>query len=130
VAFRVSFPTRHTDTYAATGFVHGGVLLALTELAYAAFEAHCAVSKPDEVVAVQRETRAVYRAPLPWQDGVTMEVTTTSVGERGFDQEFLVRSAKSGADVATIVHTWAWLDTTTGRRAPIPADVQERFRAG
>ena len=38
MAFEITYPTRHTDAFAATGFVHAGVLLALTEMAYAAFE--------------------------------------------------------------------------------------------
>jgi hypothetical protein len=29
VPFSVSFPTRHTDAFAATGFVHAGAVLAL-----------------------------------------------------------------------------------------------------
>ena len=64
--FRVQFPTRHTDTYAATGFVHAGVLLALTELAYAAFERAAGLSKPPHIVSVEVRTRAEYRTPLPW----------------------------------------------------------------
>jgi len=128
--FSVAFPTRHTDTYAATGYVHAGVLLALTELAYAAFEDHVGISKPDTVVAVQRATRAVYRAPLPWQDGVSIEVTTTEASERGFSQEFAVRSQASGTQIATFVHDWVWLDITTGRPVPLSQEVQERLRSG
>ena len=75
--------------------------LGLTELAYAAFEAACGISKPDEVVAVQRETRAVYYAPLNWREGVTIEVTTSEAGPRGFTQEFSVRSQESGRATAT-----------------------------
>ena len=128
--FSISFPTRHTDTFTDTGFVHAGVLLALTELAYAAFEEHCGISKPDHVVAVQRETRAVYHAPLPWQDGATIEVTTTSADDRGFEQEFSVTSTSRGTPVATCVHAWAWLDTVTGRGIPIPPDVQFYLQRG
>jgi hypothetical protein len=32
VSFEITFPTRHTDAFAATGYVHAGVLLALTEM--------------------------------------------------------------------------------------------------
>ena len=128
--FSISYPTRHTDTFTDTGFVHAGVLLALTELAYAAFEEHCGVSKPDHVVAVQRETRAVYHAPLPWRDGVTIEVTTTSADDRGFEQEFSVRSTARGTPVATFVHSWAWLDTVSGRGVPLPPDVQYLLQRG
>ena len=130
MAFSISFPTRHTDTFAATGFVHAGVLLSLTELAYAAFEEHCGVSKPENVVAVQRETRAIYHAPLPWRDGAIINVVTISAGERGFEQEFTVHSAASDAAIATIVHRWVWLDTSDGRTVPLSENVQQRFLAG
>ena len=56
MSFSITLPTRHTDTYTNTGFVHAGVLLALTELAYDSFERHCKLTKPKHVVAVQKET--------------------------------------------------------------------------
>jgi len=130
VPFSCSFPTRHTDTFTDTGFVHAGVLLALTDLAYAAFEEHCGISKPEHVVAVQRETRAVYHAPLPWKEGATIEVTTTSTNERGFEQEFSVSSTTTGTAIATFVHVWAWLDTVSFRGIPLPPDVQYLLQRG
>lgn len=130
MAFEITYPTRHTDTFAATGFVHAGVLLALTELAYAAFEQHCGVSKPGHVVAMQRSTEAHYRAPLRWQEDVAIRVRTTKADARGFEQEFEVRSAADGRTVATFTHRWVWVDTTTGERVPLPEDAQRRLRAG
>jgi acyl-CoA thioesterase FadM len=127
LSFSTTFQTRHTDAFAATGFVHAGVLLALTELAYAEFERHCGIAKPGHVVAMQRETRALYHAPLPWQDGATIEVVTTAAGEQGFTQEFGVCSAASGRPVATFVHRWAWVDTSTGGRVPISPEDQSRL---
>lgn len=129
MAFSVSFPTRHTDSYAATGFVHGGVLFALTEMAYAAFEAHCGYSKPATTVAVQRESRVQWRTPLPWNEGATIEVVTSEAEPRGFTQEMHVTSAVTGRPVADFVHRWVWLDTTTGQRADIPADVCQAMLA-
>lgn len=128
--FSVTFPTRHTDTFASTGFVHAGVLLALTEMAYASFEPHCGISKPPTTVAMQRETRAVYAAPLRWQEGAVVEVVTVSADERGFEQEFTVKSAADGHLVATFVHSWIWLDTLTGKRVLLTEDVQQRYLAG
>jgi acyl-coenzyme A thioesterase PaaI-like protein len=66
MAFEITFPTRHTDAFAATGFVHAGVLLALTEMAYAAFEEHCGVHKPAHVYAVQRATEATGESAATW----------------------------------------------------------------
>lgn len=128
--FSAEFQTRHTDAFAATGFVHAGVLLALTELAYAAFEQHCGVSKPPHIVAMQLETRALYLAPLPWQEGARIEVVTSEATHSGFTQEFTIYSRDGGRQVATFVHRWAWVDTKTGRRQEIPEDVRARFLQG
>ena len=126
--FRVSFPTRHTDTYASSGFVHAGVLLALTELAYAAFESHCGIEKPAAVLAVPRETAVTYHRPLPWQDGCTIQVETTDVGEQGFRQEFTCFAQATDIRIATFRHDWVWLDLSTGRPVPIPRAVQAKYR--
>lgn len=127
--FSVNYPTRHTDTYAATGYVHAGVLLALTELAYAAFEQASGVSKPASVVAVQVRTRAEYMMPLPWRDGATIEMTTSTVTERGFTQTFAIRSTRSDRMVARIEHDWVWMDTSSGRAMRLPDEVQSAFLA-
>lgn len=130
MTFSVSYRTRHTDTYAATGFVHAGVMLALTEMAYAAFETHCGITKPEHIVAVERETQATYHAPLRWQEGATVEVRTTEMADKGFTQEFTVRSTRSGSMVASFVHRWVWLDTHEGRRVNLPEDAQKRLLEG
>ncbi len=125
--FEITFPTRHTDTFAATGYVHAGTLLALTELAYAAFEEHCGVSKPSTVVAVQLSTEAHYRSPLRWEEGATVGVRMTKADGSGFEQAFTVSSASDGRTIAAITHRWVWLNVETGRRVPLPEDVQQRF---
>lgn len=129
MTFQITIPTRHTDTFAATGFVHAGVLLALTELAYAAFEKERGLSKPDHVYSVQRETRAVYHSPLRWKDGATIEVETVEVRERGFTQEFTLRSAESGALIAVIAHQWAWMDTKSGHALNLSDDDRAKLGA-
>ena len=121
--------TRHTDTYAGTGFVHAGVLLAFTELAYAGYERAAGVSKPAHVVAVPVRTRAEYQAPLPWQDGAVVEATTATATARGFTQHFTVRSARTDRLAARIEHDWVWLDTATGRAVPFPEEAQAAFLA-
>src|SRR4051812_18136522 len=114
----VDLQTRHTDTYAVTGFVHAGVLLAFTELAYAAIEKAAGYSKPDTTVAVEVRTRAEYLRPLPWQDNARVEVETLAAEDGGFTLRFTVRSARSDRAVARIEHDWVWLDTTSGRAVP------------
>lgn len=126
----VEFPTRHTDAFAGTGFVHAGVLLALTEMAYASFEKHCGLSKAESVYAVQRATEVTYRSPLRWQEGAIVRVRTLSAGARGFDQEFEVRSAGDRRLVATFTHHWAWFDTATSEPISISDADQERLLEG
>src|SRR5688572_8509727 len=127
MAFEITFPTRHTDAFAATGFVHAGVLLALTEMAYAAFEEHCGLAKPGHVYAVQRATEATYAAPLGWKEGATVRVTTLTASERGFDQEFEIVAATDGRRVARFVHHWVWLDTKSGTRVALDEETQRRL---
>jgi len=128
VVFSVTFPTRHTDTFAATGYVHAGVLLSLTELAYAEFEKHVEIAKPDHVVAVQTETHATYHSPLSWEEGAVVDVQTTDLEERSFTQEFAIRSEASDRRIATFVHHWVWMDTREGRSVELPDDVRAKFR--
>ena len=128
--FEIEFPTRHTDAFAATGLVHAGVLLALTEMAYAAFEKHCGLSKPDEVYAVQRATEVTYRAPLRWHEGVLIEVRTLVANERGFDQEFDVRSGADRRLIASFIHHWVWFDTATSSPVSISDSDQALLLAG
>ena len=129
MTFAVRFPTRHTDTFAATGFVHAGVLLALTELAYSAFEQAVGLEKPAHVVAVERRTRAEYHQPLPWRDGLVVEVVTLAVAAAGFTQAFTLRSARTDRLVARIEHDWVWLNTATGRPVPLDETMQARMLA-
>ena len=119
--------TRHTDAYAATGFVHAGVLLALTEMAYARVEEHLEINKGSDCVAMQRSTQCVYHAPLPWRDDATIRVETGAADERGFEQTFQIRSALSDTPIATITHRWAWRNAASGRGEPIPLEIQRRL---
>jgi len=127
--FTVTFPTRHTDAFAATGFVHVGVLLALTELAYAAFEHAAGVTKPGHIVAVEVRTRAEYVRPLPWQEGALIEVECLDLLSQGFTQRYTIHSAQSRRLIARIEHDWVWMDTRTGRAVPLPEDARQRFAA-
>ena len=127
MTFETEFETRHSDCFAGTGFVHAGVLLALTEMAYARFESHRGIDaghKPEHVYAVQRSTAATYFSPLRWQEGARIRVRTTEANERGFDQDFDVCSAADGREIARFTHRWVWLDTRAGRPVPLSEDVQ------
>jgi len=130
MSFEISFPTRHTDSFAATGFVHAGVLLALTEMAYAAFEPHCELAKPDHVYAVQRATEVTYETPLTWQEGAVVRVRTLAADERGFEQEFEILSQRDRRRIARFVHHWRWLDTLTGRAVPLSEETRAKLIEG
>ena len=133
MTFETEFETRHSDCFAATGFVHAGVLLALTEMAYARFEQHCGIDaglKPEHVYAVQRSTTATYFSPLRWQEGARIRVHTTEATERGFSQDFEVLSAAAGREVARFTHRWVWLDTEAGRPVPLSGEVQRLLLRG
>ena len=130
MSFEITFPTRHTDAFASSGFVHAGVLLALTEMAYAEFEKHCGLSKAATVYAVQRATEVTYSAPLRWGESATIRVTTLEASERGFDQEFEVVSAASGRRVARFVHHWVWLDTASGKTVRLDEEVRRQLLSG
>ncbi len=125
--FVTEFETRHTDAFAETGLVHAGVLLALTELAYARFEQAVGIRKERPVYAVQRATEASYPSALHWTEGARIVVRTLEVGERSFDQEFEVRSARDDRCVATFVHHWIWMDTANQKVVPLPDDVRKRL---
>jgi len=130
MAFEITFPTRHTDAFAATGLVHAGVLLSLTEMAYAAFEEHCGITKPEPVYSVQRSTEVVYRSPLRWPEGATIRVRTIAASERGFDQEFDVHSAVDDRLIASFTHHWVWFDTDAGRPVEIPEEIRSKLLQG
>ncbi|MDE2851471.1 MAG: thioesterase family protein [Acidobacteriota bacterium] len=132
MTFETGFETRHSDCFAATGFVHAGVLLALTEMAYARFEQHCGIDaglKPEHIYAVQRSTTATYYSPLRWQEGARIRVRTTEANERGFDQDFEVLSAADGREVARFTHRWVLFDTRAGRPVPLSEDLRQRLLA-
>ena len=75
-------------------------------------------------------TTATYTMPLRWQEGATIEVRTTEADDRGFTQEFIVRSTATVSVAARFVHTWVWLDVNSGRRVDLPAEIQRRLLAG
>lgn len=127
MTFETEFETRHTDCFGGTGYVHAGVLLALTEVAYARFESHCGIDaehKPGHVYAVQRSTRATYFSPLRWQEGARVRVRTTEASDRGFDQDFDVLSAADGREIARFSHRWVLLDVQAGRPVPLTDELQ------
>ena len=91
------------------------------------FAATARISKPESVYAVQRATEVTYKAPLRWDEGATVAVRTLTAGERGFDQEFEIRSAADDRPIARFVHHWVWFDTEAERPVPLSDDDRRKL---
>ena len=119
--FELRLPLRHTDSFGGTPFVHGGVMLALTEIALDAYDAAAGVPAHRDVLRFQTHSELRYLAPLRWDDAaiVRMRCVEARAGRLRFECE--LAAASSGALVARIAHRYAYVNAQTGR-AETPAD--------
>ncbi len=113
--FSALFQTRHTDTFAATGFVHMGVLFALTELALVEYDRALGVQPEGGVLRFNLRSSARFISPLPWQEGARVRMRCTRIHGSRIAFGCVVSSATSGKDVAEIEHTYVWVDPATGQ---------------
>lgn len=113
--FHTRLPLRHTDSFGGTPFVHGGVLLALTEIALDAYDHETGIPSHRDVLRMQSHTQVRYRAPLRWDDEAIVRLRCTEVrpGRLVFDAR--VESATTAATIAEITHRYAYINATTGR---------------
>lgn len=127
--FETRLPLRHTDTFAGTPFVHGGVLLALTEIALEAYdEAIGAPPSQHDALRMQSHTEVRYLAPLRWDDAAPGEPAGSAIvrlrcarvtpGRLTYEAE--VARPSDGATVARMTHRYAFVGATSGR-AELPA---------
>ena len=119
--FETRLPLRHTDSFGGTPFVHGGVLLALTEIALDGYDREAGLPSHREVLRFQTHTEVRYRAPLRWDDAaiVRLRATPQAPGRIAFDCE--IAAASDGGTVATMTHRYAYVNASTGR-VEIPHD--------
>jgi acyl-CoA thioesterase FadM len=118
--FETRMPLRHTDTFGGTPFVHGGVLIALTEIALDAYDRAAAVPSHRDVLRFQSHSEIRYRAPLRWDDEAIVRLRCAEIrpGRLCFVCE--VAAASDGRTVAEMQHRYAYVDAATGRPATPP----------
>jgi acyl-CoA thioesterase FadM len=119
--FELRLSLRHTDSFGGTPFVHGGVMLALTEIALEAYDTAASIPAHRDVLRFQTHTELRYLAPLRWDDAaiVRMRCTEARAGRLRFDCE--LAAASTGITVARIAHRYAYVNAQTGR-AETPPD--------
>ncbi len=119
--FETRLPLRHTDSFGGTPFVHGGVLLALTEIALDAYDREAGLPSHREVLRFQTHTEIRYLAPLRWDDAaiVRLRATALAPGRLAFRCE--LAAASDGTVVARMTHRYAYVNASTGR-AEVPHD--------
>lgn len=113
--FSADFQTRHTDTFAGSGFVHMGVLFALTELALVEYDRALGVSAEGGVLRFNLRSEARFLSPLPWQEGARVQMRCTRLRGTRLSFRCLVGSATTGRPVAEIEHDYAYFDPVAGR---------------
>jgi acyl-CoA thioesterase FadM len=118
--FELQLPLRHTDTFGGTPFVHGGVLLALTEIALEAYDREAGLPSHRDVLRFQTHTETRYLAPLRWDDAaiVRLRASVAAPGRLTFDCE--VGAASDGRTIATMTHRYAYVNAQTGRAETSP----------
>lgn len=119
--FETRIPLRHTDSFGGTPFVHGGVMLALTEIALDEYDRAAGIPSHREVLRFQTHTEIRYLAPLRWDDAaiVRLRASVLAPGRLAFECE--VAAASSGRPIARMTHRYAYLNASTGR-AEVPHD--------
>ncbi len=126
--FETRMPLRHTDAFGGTPFVHGGVLIALTEIALDQYDDEAGIPSHREVLRFQSHSEIRYRAPLRWDDAaiVRLRCAETNAGRLIFECE--VAAASSGATIAQMQHRYAYVNASSGR-PETPEDWQAIVRA-
>ena len=129
--FETRLPLRHTDSFGGTPFVHGGVLLALTEIALEGYDRAAGIPSHSDVLRMQASTAVRYLAPLRWDDAAVVRLRCTKLRPGRVTFECEVASEAEGRTVAEMTHRYAYVNAQSGR-AEVPADwprIAEAIRA-
>ncbi len=129
--FETRIPLRHTDSFGGTPFVHGGVLLALTEIALEGYDRAAGISAHRDVLRMQASTEVHYLAPLRWDDGAVVRMRCTKLRPGRLTFECEVASEAEGRPVARMTHRYAYVNAQSGK-AEVPDDwprIVEAIRA-
>ena len=126
--FEARYPLRHTDTFGGTPFVHGGVLLALTEIALDAYDGDAGIPSHRDILRFQSGSEVRYRSPLRWDDAAIVRLRCTELRPGRLTFEAEVAAASDGRLVAQFTHRYATINAQTGR-PEVPADWDAIARA-
>lgn len=119
--FEARHPLRHTDSFGGTPFVHGGVLLALTEIALATYDDEAKIPPHRDVLRMQSHSEVRYRSPLRWVDTAVIRLRCTHLGQGRLTFRARVEAASTGEVVADFTHRYAYINAITGR-PEVPPD--------
>jgi acyl-CoA thioesterase FadM len=119
--FEARYPLRHTDSFGGTPFVHGGVLLALTEIALDAYDGEAGIPSHRDVLRFQSGSEVRYRSPLRWDDAAVVRLRCTELRPGRLTFEAEVAAASDGRLVAQFTHRYVTMNAQTGR-PEVPAD--------
>ncbi len=113
--FTTVLPLRHTDSFGGTPFVHGGVLLALTEIALATYDEVVGLPQHRDVLRFQSHSEVRYLAPLRWDDAAVVGLRCTALrpGRLTFECEVLAESDRT--TITRMTHRYAYVNASTGR---------------
>tara|TARA_B100001123_G_C15192721_1_gene980077 strand:+ start:433 stop:882 length:450 start_codon:yes stop_codon:yes gene_type:complete len=113
--FEARYPLRHTDSFGGTPFVHGGVLLALTEIALSKYDEVSRIPAHRDVLRMQSHSQVRYRSPLNWDDIAVVRLRCTNLSPGRLVFEARVDAASDGRIIAEFTHRYAYINIKTGR---------------
>ena len=119
--FETAFPLRHTDSFGGTPFVHGGVLLALTEIALDQYDEATGTPSHRDILRFLTRSEIRYRAPLRWDDAATVRLRCVELRPGRLTFECEVAAVSDGGVIALMTHRYAYVDAATGT-ATVPDD--------
>ena len=108
-------PLRHTDSFGGTPFVHGGVLIALTEIALDAYDREAGITSHREVLRFQTHTEVRYLAPLRWDDEAIVRLRCSQLRPGRLTFECELAAVSSGEPVARMTHRYVYVNVQSGR---------------
>ncbi len=119
--FETRYPLRHTDSFGGTPFVHGGVLLALTEIALDAYDRKAGLPSHRDVLRFQSHSEVRYLAPLRWDDEAIVRLRCLEARDGRLRFLCEVGAGSSGQTIARFTHRYVYVNASTGR-PEVPGD--------
>ena len=108
--------------------MHGGTLLALTEIALDAYDGEASIPSHRDILRFQASSEVRYRSPLRWDDAAVVRLRCTELRPGRLTFEAEVAAASTGAVVAQFTHRYVTVNAQSGK-AEVPADWDAIVRA-